>query len=229
MDQVASSPEQVDPSDQNDETLHEDLEEAVRTTLQTHDLPPHEDAVEYVVEMIVCARMCAVEWLGERRMDKRAATKLRNAMRTGIDTALKYRLVEAEDLTTLRRLRRLAEVEILMPPAQSGPRIRPWLWFWCEEFLEIWRRTTDRQHGVWMTDADNPSPALGFLVDCCRLVDPTVNASAILYAKEHAGPRPPNAWEVSHADFATWSEQQHDTYNKLWQSEWMQKLHEHDL
>jgi hypothetical protein len=226
MDQVASSPEQVDPSDQNDQTLHEDLEEAVRTLLQRHELPDHEDALEAAVEMIVCARMCAAEWMGERRMDKRAATKFRNAMRTGIDSVLEYRLADAEYVKMLRHLHHLAEVEI---STESESNKHPWLWYWCEEFLDFWSRATDRLPGVWRRDADAPSPALAFLVDCCRLVDPSVSARVILYAKSKAEPRSPNAWELSPEDFARRSTEQHDAYNEFWQSKWMQKLHEPDL
>lgn len=232
MDQAASRSEQAHQRarvGQSGETLRDGLDQVVRLILRTRGLPVRDEAVEFMIETVECARACASLNLDRPRMGKRAATKFRNAMRTGVDLSSKYGVASAEELKVLRRILRLAEVEALMPPTKSGPRIRVWLWYWCEEFLEFWRRTTDRPPGVWMRDSDLPSPALAFLVDCCRLVDPTVNASAILYAKENAEPSSPNAWQLSHEDFAARTNAQHDAYNELWQSEWLQKLHEPNL
>ncbi len=225
MDQVASSPEQVDPSDQNDQTLHEDLEEAVRTILQTHNLPAHENVVEYVVETVTCARWCAAERLERPKLPKRVATKLRNAMNTGLEIAQAGGLASPTELKVLRRLRRLAESDSLRPRSTPGPQIRPWLWHWSVEFLDSWRRLTTRPAGVYMTDSE-PSPALAFLVDCCRLVDPKVNARAILKAKELA---PPPLWGLSQEEFKKQQATAQALYEELWQSEWLQKLHEPDL
>ncbi|MEZ5958402.1 MAG: hypothetical protein R3C27_14455 [Hyphomonadaceae bacterium] len=203
MNQAASSSKQVNLSGQNDEARPEDIKEAVLTILQTHDLPAHENAVEHVVETVTCARWCAAERLERPKLPNRVATKLRNAMTTGLEIAQARELASPTELEVLRRLRRLAESDSLRPRSTPGPQIRPWLWYWCAEFLDAWRRLTTRPAGVWMTDSDAPSPALAFLVDCCRLVDPTVNTSAILNAKKknpdpnsplHGASRRRNSW-----------------------------------
>lgn len=211
------------------EIRSDDLESPVRALLLAHELPANDDAIDWLSQQIESARDCATFAFEHPRMAPRIARKLLNSTRTILEMAEEHNLSSREELQEVRRLRRFAEVELLRPATPSGPQIRPWLWYWCLEFLDTWRSLTSAPDGVWMREGDAPSPALKFLTACCGLVDVHVNASAILYAKRNAPSPSKKDWGLSSEEFREMAEQSQIAYEKFWQSKWMQKLHEPDL
>lgn len=117
-----------------------------------------------------------------------------------------------EELKLVKRLRLDAEIALLMP-ASHGPEVRPWLWPFCLNFLDIWSSSTARPNGAWASE--EPSPALAFLTECIRELDETVNEAAILFAKKSYG-------------FDT-EDERSQAYEDWSQSELAQKMRERDL
>lgn len=183
------------------------LNHKIERLLEDAKLPTHAWAMDRLREDIEIAQALAAEPPERRRLPNREAKTLANAAERVLRAAAKHNLASREDLRIVRRLKRLAELDLLLP-AFTGPDVRPWLWACCQNFLETWRDLaidpetgTRRPHGLW--ERGLPSPALAFLEACSQLVDPTVNTSAILTARDAAGPEASD--EERMAAYEEWS------------------------
>lgn len=155
--------------------------------LKKHKLSADSHAAQWLLDDLEIAADCRdmPEDQGLLVIPKEAARPLAHAAARLLDAAARYGLATPEELAAVRGIRSKATKRAQMN-APPGVSVRPWLWQCCENFLVTWTRNTNEPAGVY--DWDEKSPALLFLVDCCRMVDPTVNASAILKAREVAGP-----------------------------------------
>lgn len=126
----------------------------------------------------------------ERRWKKREVSEVAAAAEKLGRKAAASGLASADELAAVARIQRRARVAATLP-SPPGPALRPWLWPCCLNFLDAWRALGGHPDGVWSRSED--SPALAFLVACCRLVDPAVTASAILRARAASPEKAPPA------------------------------------
>ncbi len=185
------------PQDRNPRGLLDAIGEGEREPMSDHDAPDRLDGIFPRLESLLRTRklpydaravarlkedleiaLDAVEESAAWAMLKDDAVALAAAIDEVFKQAANYDLEHSGELQGLRRLRTFVATRLSM---KGKPLGRAWLWPCCLNFLETWTMLTQRPAGVYHDIEE--SPALLFLVDCCKLIDPTVNASAIRYAQ----------------------------------------------
>ncbi|MBX9745340.1 MAG: hypothetical protein K2X34_00465 [Hyphomonadaceae bacterium] len=155
----------------------DELDAKIARILGEFELPTDDWVIRRVREDVDFTAECAHDH-GVLALRKAEAIQLENSATKILNLARDYRLESDANLAVIRRLRREA-IRRLLVTDRPAPRI--WLWPCCLNFQEVWEELTDRPSGIHY--GDQPSPTLLFATACCQLVDPDVNPSAIINAK----------------------------------------------
>lgn len=154
--------------------------EKIASLLANHQLPTDSEAVQRLRDDLeIAAEMFELPVV--EPLKTRDAKSLITSITRVLTLSVSAGIATEDDIAALRRVRRRALID-LSAIHEPGPKTPDWLWPCCINFWDTWGALTDRPAGLH-TRGDL-SPALEFLVACCALIDPRVNASAILRAKK---------------------------------------------
>jgi hypothetical protein len=180
------------------------LLERVQAILARHNPNADQVTVQRLCDDIAFAGELAAEPI-RPRLKTRPAESLKNAAERLIKIARTYQLASPQQLDVVRRLRRQAVTTLRMPPSSGpDPSGRDWIWPCCLNFLDALPTDPNKPNeapAVW--DWGRLSPALEFLKDCCALVAPGIDESAIRRAKE-AYPADASSEEERAAAYERW-------------------------
>lgn len=143
--------------------------------LRDESLPAEAWAVELVRDNLELAFELASQ-TEPQILPKPKATPLVNAATRILRDAQEFGLADADDLTVVRLIKCRAEFALLVT-LEGGPEPRPWLGPCAMNFLDVWKRLTDRRVAL-----NEEGKAVLFVTRCCELIDDDVNESAVLRA-----------------------------------------------
>lgn len=153
-----------------------DLNERIAAILVQFTLPSDQWSIERVREDVEIAQEAARD-TAALKLPKQEAIDFVNAAKLMLRTAQAYGLAKDEELRAIRRLGKQANVRLAVT---ARPISYHWLGSCAANFRGAWEALTANPSGLHY--GDEPSPALKFVTACCRIVDESINESAVLRA-----------------------------------------------
>jgi hypothetical protein len=154
----------------------EELDGKIAAILMRFGLTADEWSVERVREDVAIAQEAARD-TAALKLPKAKAIEFVNAAKLLLRIAREYGLADEQDLRVINRLGKEAKVRLALT---ERPLQRAWLGPCAANFRGAWEALTANPSGLHY--GDEPSPALQFVTACCRIIDESINESAVLRA-----------------------------------------------